>query len=139
MRRSFAAATLFVMWRNDELTLEDPLADLLATARALSDPGRVRILTALGGGELCGCHLIELLELAPSTVSKHLGVLSEAGLVVGRREGRWVHYRRSTRRVPAAVRGLVREALRGVAHSELLERDRARLGAIRGSDCGGRP
>jgi DNA-binding transcriptional ArsR family regulator len=61
--------------------------------KSLSDPNRVRILMALHGGELCVCRIIELLQLAPSTVSKHITVLKQAGLVEGRKEGRWMHYR----------------------------------------------
>ncbi len=60
---------------------------------ALSDPTRLRLLLALRGGELCACQLIGLVGLAPSTVSKHLALLREAGLVAARKDGRWVHYR----------------------------------------------
>lgn len=61
--------------------------------KALADPNRVRILMALRNGELCVCRIIELLQLAPSTVSKHIAILKQAGLVEGRKEGRWMHYR----------------------------------------------
>lgn len=44
-------------------------------------------------GELCVCQLIELLGLAPSTVSKHMSILYHAGLVETRKEGRWMYYR----------------------------------------------
>jgi DNA-binding transcriptional ArsR family regulator len=47
----------------------------------------------LGPGELCVCQIVEVLGLAPSTVSKHLSVLSGAGLVDSRKEGRWMYYR----------------------------------------------
>lgn len=68
--------------------------DFSALAGALGDPGRVRALMALRGRELCVCQLVELLGLAPSTVSRHLRVLGRAGLVESRKEGRWVYYRR---------------------------------------------
>jgi len=61
--------------------------------KALSDPNRVRALLALRGQELCVCRLIELLQLAPSTVSKHLTILKQAWLIKGRKESRWMHYR----------------------------------------------
>jgi DNA-binding transcriptional ArsR family regulator len=61
--------------------------------RALSDANRVRVLLALRQGELCVCRIIELLQLAPSTVSKHLSILKQAGLIESRKEGRWMHYR----------------------------------------------
>jgi ArsR family transcriptional regulator len=65
----------------------------IETSKALSDPNRVRALMALRGRELCVCRIIELLQLAPSTVSKHLTILKQAGLIEGRKEGRWMHYR----------------------------------------------
>lgn len=61
--------------------------------KALSDSHRVRALKALRRGELCACQIIELLRLAPSTVSKHMSVLKQAGLVESRKDSRWVYYR----------------------------------------------
>ncbi len=69
------------------------MREFLAVTKALSDENRVRALMALAGGELCVCQLIELLGLAPSTVSKHMAVLHQAGLVETRKQGRWVYYR----------------------------------------------
>lgn len=68
------------------------LEEMAAIAQALSDPQRLRALMALRDGELCVCHLIDLLELAPSTISKHLAILKSAGLIDRRKEGRWVYY-----------------------------------------------
>ena len=65
----------------------------LRVTKALADLQRVRILMMLGPGELCVCQIVEVLELAPSTISKHLSVLSGAGLVDSRKEGRWMYYR----------------------------------------------
>ena len=64
-----------------------------AVAKALADGSRVRALMALRHGELCLCQLIELLGLAPSTVSKHMSVLVNAGLAEIRKDGRWHFYR----------------------------------------------
>ncbi len=69
------------------------MENVIAIARALSDENRVRALLSLGDTEVCVCQLIELLELAPSTVSKHMSILRQAGLVVGRKKGRWMYYR----------------------------------------------
>lgn len=83
--------------------------------RALGDEGRVRALVCLHHGELCLCHLIDLLQLAPSTVSKHMSVLRDAGLVESRKEGRWQYYRLAEESPDAAVRGALawlREATR---------------------------
>ena len=65
----------------------------LNITKALSDENRVRALMALRAGELCLCQLIELLDLAPSTVSKHLSILLQADLVECRKDGRWHYYR----------------------------------------------
>ena len=61
--------------------------------KALSDPSRVKVVKALEVRELCVCELRAVLGLAQPTVSKHLKVLEEAGLVASRKEGQWVHYR----------------------------------------------
>ncbi|MBN2134183.1 MAG: winged helix-turn-helix transcriptional regulator [Acidobacteria bacterium] len=60
--------------------------------KALADENRVRIVLALARGELCVCQITEMLELAPSTVSKHLSILKNAGLIKYRKDGRWIHY-----------------------------------------------
>lgn len=65
----------------------------IAVTKALSDPNRIQALMALRNGELCVCQIIELLGLAPSTVSKHMSILKQAGLVDSRKDSRWVHYR----------------------------------------------
>jgi ArsR family transcriptional regulator len=65
----------------------------IAVTKALSDSNRVRTLMFLQGGELCLCQIIEMLGLAPSTVSKHMAVLHNARLIESRKEGRWVFFR----------------------------------------------
>src|SRR5690606_11250269 len=60
---------------------------------ALSDENRLRLLDALRRGELCVCRLVALLGLSTSTVSKHLSILRDAGLLDSRKSGRWVYYR----------------------------------------------
>ncbi|MCA9284308.1 MAG: winged helix-turn-helix transcriptional regulator [Phycisphaerales bacterium] len=72
------------------------LDEVVALAKALSDENRIRILASLRNGERCVCQVIELLALAPSTTSKHLAILKQAGLVQSRKEGRWMHYRLTT-------------------------------------------
>lgn len=70
-----------------------PLRDVLDVTKALSDGQRLRVLMLLQAGELCVCQIVEVLQLATSTVSKHLSVLTAAGLVNCRKEGRWAYYR----------------------------------------------
>ena len=61
-------------------------------AKALGDPARIKILKILEVKEMCVCEVQAVLGLAQSTVSKHLKVLEEAGLVEWRRVGPWVNY-----------------------------------------------
>ncbi len=69
------------------------MREFMNIIRALADEHRVRALLSLRGGELCVCQIIELLNLAPSTVSKHMSILKQAGLVDATKRGRWVYYR----------------------------------------------
>lgn len=59
---------------------------------ALSDPIRVDVVTLLLDGERCVCELMSDLDLAQSRLSWHLKTLSDAGIISGRREGRWNYY-----------------------------------------------
>ena len=70
-----------------------PMMDVMAVTKALADGQRVRILMLLQHGELCVCQIVEVLQLAASTVSKHLSILNAAGLVACRKDGRWAYYR----------------------------------------------
>jgi DNA-binding transcriptional ArsR family regulator len=71
------------------------LREVLEIHKALSDANRLRALIALSDNELCVCQITELLQLAPSTVSKHLSILKQADLVEMRKESRWIYYRLS--------------------------------------------
>ncbi|HEY5160364.1 MAG TPA: metalloregulator ArsR/SmtB family transcription factor [Gaiellaceae bacterium] len=71
--------------------------------KALSEPARVAIVNRLAsGGEACVCELVDVLGLAQPTVSHHLRVLREAGLIEHERRGTWMYYRL----VPAAIEEL---------------------------------
>jgi len=69
------------------------MLDFIDMAKALSDENRVRALMMLRSGELCVCQLIEMLGLAPSTVSKHMSILRQARLVQAHKQGKWMYYR----------------------------------------------
>lgn len=60
---------------------------------ALSDETRLRLVDLLRGGERCVCDLTEALGAAQNRLSFHLKILKDVGLVLDRREGRWVYYR----------------------------------------------
>lgn len=82
-------------------TLASPLtpetaADLAGTFKALGDPVRLRLLSliaAAGGQDVCVCELTPAFDLSQPTISHHLKVLREAGLLTSERRGTWVYYR----------------------------------------------
>lgn len=61
-------------------------------SKALADETRLRIMGILEKNELCACQIIEVFELANSTISKHLSLLKQAGLIQSRKEGRWIFF-----------------------------------------------
>jgi len=67
-------------------------ATLARVFHALSDETRLQIVERLLTGERCVCDMAELLSAGQSRLSFHLKTLKDAGLVVDRREGRWVYY-----------------------------------------------
>lgn len=71
-------------------------ADLAAVLKAVADPARLRLLSLLQareGGEACVCDLTEPVGLSQPTVSHHLRVLLDAGLITREKRGRWAYYR----------------------------------------------
>ena len=109
------------------------MREFLAVTKALSDANRVRVLMCLQGGELCVYQIMTLLGLAPSTVSKHMAILHQAGLVDSRKQGRWVYYRLPTTRNPL-VRGAIRWARGALDTDEQALADTRAAEAIRKTD-----
>lgn len=60
--------------------------------KAFCDENRLQILEMLQGGEKCACHLLEEMKISQSTLSHHMKILCESGVVKGRKEGKWTHY-----------------------------------------------
>ena len=102
----------------------------MSITKALSDPNRVRILLSLRRGELCVCQITELLDLATSTISKHLSVLHQAGLILSRKTERWVYYRLPERSAPVAVREALDWVLKSLGKTDEATADAARLKKI---------
>jgi ArsR family transcriptional regulator len=90
--------------------LDEPAADQLAQAfKALGDPVRLRLLSIIASaptGEVCACDLTAPVGKSQPTVSHHLKVLREAGLVTSRKHGTWVHYRAVPEQL-SALRGVL--------------------------------
>jgi len=68
------------------------MRELVKIFKALSDASRIRILKMLEVRPLCVCEITEVLQLATSTVSKHLSILRDAGYIIDQKEGKWVNY-----------------------------------------------
>jgi ArsR family transcriptional regulator len=69
------------------------MSDIVTVFKALADDTRVRVLKLLSRGELCVCEIAAALEMEQPRLSFHLRILKEAGIVVDRRQERWILYR----------------------------------------------
>lgn len=105
----------------------DLAAGLAGMFKALGDPVRLRLVSMVAaspGGEACVCDLLPAFEVSQPTVSHHLKVLREAGLMTCERRGSWVHYRV----VPAAL-ALLAAALTPVEDHAPVQADADEAGA----------
>ena len=66
--------------------------DVALICKALGDSNRLQIVQMLSEGEKCGCKLLEAFEITQPTLSHHMRILTECGLVNARKEGKWSHY-----------------------------------------------
>ena len=76
--------------------------------KALADDNRLEVMKLLQGGEKCACQLIEALEIGQPTLSHHMRILCEAGLVDACKDGKWMHYSLSAEG-SAEVRAIIAE------------------------------
>lgn len=60
--------------------------------KAFADENRIQILELLRDGERCACRLLEEMNITQPTLSHHMKILCDSGIVVGRKEGKWMHY-----------------------------------------------
>ncbi len=75
------------------LPLDDEIEESYDILRALADPTRLKILYLLKNGELFACEIIESMDKSQSTISHHLNILRKEKIIIGRKEGKWVHYK----------------------------------------------
>jgi ArsR family transcriptional regulator, arsenate/arsenite/antimonite-responsive transcriptional repressor len=106
------------------------MRDLMTVLKALADENRVRALIALGPGELCVCQIVELLQLAPSTVSKHMTILKQARLVDSRKQGRWMFYRLAKNDASVEAKTLAATVSKLLANTPQAREDAKRLRQI---------
>jgi ArsR family transcriptional regulator len=110
------------------------MREVITISKALSDDNRVRIVAMLDGRELCVCQVIEVLALAPSTVSKHLSILKQARLIDGRKDGRWMYYRLADEDAPRAAHEALRWTLQTLKGDKKIGEDARRLTHILAMD-----
>jgi len=60
--------------------------------KALCDENRISILKLLQNGECCACELLEKMQLSQPTLSHHMKILCDSGIVIGKKQGKWMHY-----------------------------------------------
>ena len=69
-----------------------PDCEIVKMLKALADPNRLTILEMIGDDELCSFELLEKMDISQPTLSHHLHILSESGLIVRRKDAQWIHY-----------------------------------------------
>lgn len=74
--------------------------------KALGDENRIRILKLLRSGEKCACRILEELSITQPTLSHHMKILCDSELVIGRKDGKWMHYSLSADGAETAVKSL---------------------------------
>lgn len=104
------------------------MRDLIRVFRAVSDETRTRIMKVLLSKEsLCVCEIMQALDITQTRASKNLRILKDAGFVIDRREGLWVHYsidQKNFNKYAQALSGLLKQWLN---NDEVILNDRKRL------------
>lgn len=103
---------------------------LIDAFKALADESRARAFCALRHQELCVCQIIELLGLAPSTVSKHISILRHAGLVETRKDGRWIYYRIREKNLSPEMKEFIEYLLQILSNGDQIQEDAIRMKEI---------
>jgi len=100
--------------------------DLALLFAALADRTRLRLLNLMDGKEVCVCYFVEILGQSQPKISRHLAYLRRAGVVVARREGKWVHYKIVAPNDHGAAQ-ILRETLNALRDEKGMKIDRSRL------------
>ena len=100
-----------------------PMASLFA---ALADTTRLRLLNLMAGREVCVCYFVEILRQGQPKISRHLAYLRKAGIVIARREGKWMHYRISPP-ADAATGSILDATIASFRNDKQMQADLAKL------------
>lgn len=98
--------------------------------KALSDQNRLRILKMLQMKPLCVCEITEVLQLAASTVSQHLGVLKKEGFILEDRDGKWVNYLINQRPGDQRISAILSQLDFWIGDNELIESDKQKVKVV---------
>lgn len=73
--------------------MKNKYSEIAQVFKAFCDENRIKILELLQSGEKCGCKLLEELNVTQPTLSHHMKILCDSGIVESRKEGKWTHYK----------------------------------------------
>ena len=92
---------------SSQIPSEENLYETSEILKAFSDPTRLKILYLLKYGELCACEIISALDKPQPTVSHHLNVLKNAGLLKCRKDGVWIYYTLANPQITEIIKEIV--------------------------------
>ena len=101
------------------------MRDVAGFHAALADETRLRLLCLIEGGEVCVCHLQDVLKTNQPKISRHLAYLRKAGLVEARRDGKWSHYR--LKELAADLQKILSQTLAHLKIESQIKKDLQRL------------
>lgn len=108
--------------------------EFLKTAKAVAESNRARIIMLLTQGRLCLCQIIKILELSPSTISKHMSILQNANLVTARKEQKWVFYSLNKRGASTTVRSALKFIRDCLKEDQQIAKDSKKLAKVKKID-----
>ena len=94
--------------------------------RVLADSTRLRIINLVAEQEICVCYFVQVIDAPQPKISRHLSYLRRAGLVIARREGKWMHYRLAMPADPHAS-AVLKTTLDSFRHDKAMQRDLLQL------------
>ena len=104
--------------------------DFAKVLKALSEPNRLRILKMLEQRPLCVCEITEVLQLAISTVSKHLSILRAAGFIRAEQEGKWINYHLNEIQGQESIGSLLHQLIDSLTSDETIQEDAAAVQTV---------
>lgn len=106
------------------------MRELLAITKALADENRLRAIGLLRDREICLCQIVEVLDLASSSVSRHMAILQQARLVESRKQGRWAYFRLAEDEAPRPVHEVLEIILASLSSDKQAKADQKSLKAV---------